>query len=489
MKIAYLLCLPFGGGLLTVVILAFCKLSGLTLVSDSLKTSNSPSLGSSFAHETALSFHFERSDSPLSTRMLQNSFFPGFTNSVLLVQGNRSKHPNVIIKECRMHSLDNISGTSKQMINNSSERLQCLKRSPFRFQALKRNKLFAWTIQSNVQSLRTDGPSGLPQRCDWVIGTRMGHWRQIPVETAYGDVSLSPQTIFVQVEMLQNFHDHILPCLEQSERFVLITGDDDKTVPRQLDKRYTYRSIRASEKGFFARQPDGGVNYNFRYSTWLSWLNDSRIMHIFVEHLDEKQNSSKVSPIPVGLNPGQLSRAFLHSSVDDILKQFSGSPITSRPLKMRFTNRIRAGPQWKERKETKKECETKWKEYCVSTHAPSGDDFLKEISKYSFLICAHGGGIDPNPNAWSALLTGTIPIIARFPGDTVYDGLPVVLVDVLPSDTLTRRNLQLWRDQLAHMFEGRQRREVVEKLMTDFWWNRVILSSENRSNETSSLCP
>jgi len=145
----------------------------------------------------------------------------------------------------------------------------------------------------------------------------MSHWKRIPIETAYGDISLYPKTIFVQVEMLQNFHDHILPCLEPSERFVLITGDDDKTVPRQVDTRYIYRETLPREKGFFARELNS--HYNFRHTTWLSWLDDPRIVHIFVEHLDTHQNSSKVSAIPVGLNPLELSSAFLHSSVSSIL--------------------------------------------------------------------------------------------------------------------------------------------------------------------------
>lgn len=103
-----------------------------------------------------------------------------------------------------------------------------------------------------------------------------------------------------------------------------------------------------------------------------------------------------------------------------------------------------------------------------------GTIFFKEIAKYPFLICAHGGGIDPNPNAWSALLAGTIPIIQRFAGDSIYDDLPVILVEQLPSDNLTMHNLRQWRDRLAPMFEGEKRKLVVEKLMTNFWWNKII---------------
>ena len=76
-----------------------------------------------------------------------------------------------------------------------------------------------------------------------------------------------------------------------------------------------------------------------------------------------------------------------------------------------------------------------------------GTPYLDDISKYPFVLCVRGGGRgqDPNPFAWSALLAGSIPIIQRFPGDSIYDGLPVVRLDDLPSAQLTPANLRRWR--------------------------------------------
>jgi len=232
----------------------------------------------------------------------------------------------------------------------------------------------------------------------------MAHWRRIPIQTVYGDPSVLPKTIFVMVEHLQNFHDHLLPCFDEKDRFVLIIGDGDLTTPRQMDRRYSFKP----PAGVF--YPTGPTKHSFKYSTWLSWLDDSRVVHLFVEHLDEK-NHSKVSPIPTGLNPQEFPRNIMHLTVDEMLEKFPSSPPRTRSLKIRFINRVRSGhSQWELRRLTKKACDTVWKHLCVSSNVPGGA-FFTEIAKYSFVICAHGGGLDPNPMAWSALMVGSIPII------------------------------------------------------------------------------
>ena len=68
---------------------------------------------------------------------------------------------------------------------------------------------------------------------------------------------------------------------------------------------------------------------------------------------------------------------------------------------------------------------------------------------------------------------GSIPIIQRFPGDSIYDGLPVVRLDDLPSDQLTPANLRRWRAKFAPAFEGDRRRAVLETLTADHWWGKI----------------
>jgi len=87
----------------------------------------------------------------------------------------------------------------------------------------------------------------------------------------------------------------------------------------------------------------------------------------------------------------------------------------------------------------------------------------------------HGGGIDPNPLAWTALLAGTIPIIQKFPGGSIYDDLPVVKISSLSTGAINLELLSKWLHQYEPQFYGNERVKVVEMLMTDFWWSKIQL--------------
>lgn len=54
-------------------------------------------------------------------------------------------------------------------------------------------------------------PTGLMSRCDWVIGNRWGYMGMIHDLRVWGDVTIQPKTIFVRTDLLQYFHDKVLP--------------------------------------------------------------------------------------------------------------------------------------------------------------------------------------------------------------------------------------------------------------------------------------
>jgi len=55
--------------------------------------------------------------------------------------------------------------------------------------------------------------------------------------------------------------------------------------------------------------------------------------------------------------------------------------------------------------------------------------FIEKLKNSKFCICVHGGGYDPCPRFFEAILYGAIPIIEHSPLDTVFSKLPVVFVD------------------------------------------------------------
>lgn len=338
---------------------------------------------------------------------------------------------------------------------NYTERMECLlyKQNSFTFQPLVFQKKNDFTLLSTVQSISNDGPTGLPQRCDWVIGKRYTQTRRIDNGTVWGNISIYPKIIFIQTQNIQVFHDNILKCLNADERFIIIIGDCDMTTPRQTDKRFQKRDT---------------------YKIWNQWLNDPRIIHIFVEHLDE-WNHTKVTPIPLGMNPKDAPLDIMQLDVDSIINRFPVVvPIQNRTLKVRLTNRQRDGNQFAYRRKVRDLCNTTWQNYCVYDKAPNGRAYYRDIVSYPFILCVHGGGIDPNPQAWTALIVGTIPIIERFAGDSIYNNLPVLLVDKISELNLTTKNLRKWRDERVYYFEEPYRTNYTKKLMTDYWWNIII---------------
>jgi len=328
------------------------------------------------------------------------------------------------------------------------EQIECFRKSGYNFIDWdpSRNNI-TWRAMTNVQTLRELLPSGFPSRCDWVIGARPARYN------AWGRVDVFPRTVFVQTGNLQNFHEKLLICFPYSHRFVLITGDQDKTVPRQLDRRF---------------------GPSMKPGTWDSWLADNRIAHLFIEHLDTVAPSDRVTPIPLGLNPGDCPDRNPDNLIDWAV---SKNNISGLPVRMLFANRVREGGtgQWQDRGDALAMCRNL--DYCDYAHPKVGVDYWRMLQKYPFLLCVHGGGIDPNPNLFTALLAGVIPIIQPFASQTMYEGWPVIITDGVWNETspyFTKSFLKEKLEELAPFFEDPSKRaNVLERLTAQYWWDKV----------------
>jgi hypothetical protein len=354
---------------------------------------------------------------------------------------------------------------SSCIIHNSSSKV-------FQFQRWSphNNTEFTWKVMSTRQNYpgainHPQQPQGFPARCDWVIND----WIDGSTATLYGDLHQLPRTVFVRTPVLQRFHNRILPCFPSTHRLVLLTGGSDKTVPRQTDQRSpgSYQAIPRTD--------------------WLSWLNDPRIVALFVENLDEYfPQNSKVHPLSLGLNAAQLPTD-PDTFFDSAVAQLPARNISQREIRMLFSNRVRGGTgQWKDRARAAKMCQAL--PHCEIAHF-SINTFFQKIQTYPFLLCVHGGGLEPNPNLYTALLAGVIPIIAPFPGQSMYEGLPIVITDgrwdheseFFSWDYLTHK-----RSELAPYFEDPWKRSaVLEKLTSKYWWNKVEDALANINNGTN----
>ena len=338
--------------------------------------------------------------------------------------------------------------------NLTSREHKCCHRGEYSFRSwapmpVGKNELF-----SVVQ--HCPPPCSLASHCDWVVGSRFEHWGALPHYTAWGDPDTVPRTIFVQTDELQTFSESLLRCIPRHHRVVLITGDHDKTTPLQLDRRW------------------GQV---LKPGTWESWLADERISHIFVEHLDAPAGPfDKVSPIPTGMNPDDPI------GPDPLAAAPRRVQIRSLPLRAVDIGRQRHGSQFEERHRVRQLCNSSRWPWCDAAYTRK-EDFLGVLKKYPFVLCVHGGGIDPNPKLFSAIIAGAIPIMRDYPGAVMYDNWPVVRVrswtDINPS------RLAQWRELHARAFEDeRLRNRTLHRLTMRHWWSKIMARVHGRDART-----
>lgn len=134
--------------------------------------------------------------------------------------------------------------------------------------------------------------------------------------------------------------------------------------------------------------------------------NSPNVIHWFIENRD--MDHPKVSSLPTGMPP---------DVVND--KPSEVIPLSSRPLFFLNADRVRTGGgQWFDRWNVSQMC--KDNRFCTqpfngkeSELGVTHIDFVDHLVSVPFLLCVHGGGEDPSPKAFEAMLMGTIPIVKR----------------------------------------------------------------------------
>ena len=244
-------------------------------------------------------------------------------------------------------------------------------------------------------------PHGIAATADWAL----------MVPCLFGDISKPPNTIFVHNYMLSHFTDSTLRFMNSSYRFVLISGGTDMTVPRSVDPRY--RPLR----GFAGA--DGGNLYH-------ELIGHQNVIHWFCENHD--LTHPKLSTLPTGMDFDKDDHR------DDFPDASSVKPLQERPLKVLVSDRVRNGlGTWALRAEVVHMCESS--SICLRPNIQNSDlglprtEYLKVLASVPFVACVRGGGLDPSPKAWEALLLGTIPIIQHSTLDDGYERFPVVFIN------------------------------------------------------------
>lgn len=288
--------------------------------------------------------------------------------------------------------------------------------------------------------------TGIAARCDWVIMSdqKTGDFY------VHGDLSRPPRTVFLSMRgffsSIPYFYEEILPKIEG--QFILITGSEDLTIPRQTDKRW--REFRADEKEIIYRI-----------------LEDERLIHWFAENRDTVL--PRMSTLPVGyVFTDQQNNLVAVDTLPPV-------PLTERPLRALCCHRIRSGPQWDIRRQVTNLSIEKFGDLVtVVEQGISEAEFIRLFEDHAFVLCVQGGGIDPSPKAWTAIANGSIPIIASSPLDDAYSQLPVAFVDGWNEHSLSEEKLRDWIQRLAPYYEDPQLRlKSLKKLQLDYWWKKI----------------
>ena len=294
--------------------------------------------------------------------------------------------------------------------------------------------------------------TGIAGCCDWVILTDTKD-PGICIRKAPG--CKRPRHIFLSLRSpflaISHFARHILPTLEAP--FILVSGSEDVTLPNQLDQRW--RRFSASE-----REDIRAI------------LDHPLLRHWAAENLDERFHE-KISPLPLGMVYSEPP------AIREVIDVPTITPLAERPCKVLCAHRLREGPQWEARRRVSMLARSDWSDWSTLVDTEVSEPaYLDLVKDHAFVLCVEGGGIDPSPKAWQAILHGAVPIIRRTALFEAYRDLPVAWVDDWDASAITRDRLADWQAQLAPRHdEAGARAQTVSMLGLEHWWDSLLGSS------------
>lgn len=286
---------------------------------------------------------------------------------------------------------------------------------------------------------------GLARACDWVVYCERRQCQDVEeaslLQRDHGEL---PSTVFVHARLgaMRFFLACVLPRL--SRRFVLITGNADSTVPVQVDQRWQPWSATAMG------------------STFTHVLQHPLLVHWFAENLDTS-DVPRLSPLPTGdYNPHKATTRPIN--------------LSKLPLRVLCVNRVHSdSPEWGKRRRVLALCNSTWKAFADAPGPIDPDEYSNTLARYPFTMCVQGGGLDPSPQAWQAIMAGSIPIMEYSPLFDAYARLPVAWVPGWKKRTLSTAQLERWLGELREYYEDPQlRRQTLFLLTEKYWWSEVM---------------
>lgn len=286
---------------------------------------------------------------------------------------------------------------------------------------------------------------GIARKCDWfvhnynVLKLSKNQPRNIFISTYKGDITIP------------FFASTVLPTL--TTPVILVVASEDYTFP------HGHKDLRHN------------MYTNIQHEVYLI-INSPIVDKIYVENLDTIH--PKLHPIPLGMYPvfdiKYLNRFMPHQLNDNMSWE--------RPIDIFCNHRIGGGAQYEDRRRVESLCKTSWKSLVTWKDNLNNFEFRNTLLRSKFVICVHGGGIDPSPRAWEALLCGCVPIIESSTLDSAYSVFPVIFVDTWDSNSITKEKLEQWKKQYDYVKDIDTRRSILHKLRLQYWWDKISEQGE-----------
>lgn len=190
------------------------------------------------------------------------------------------------------------------------------------------------------------------------------------------------------------------------------------------------------------------------------YLDDPKLIAWFAQNIDYKH--PKLRPIPIGL----ANSYWPHGNVESFKKSLENLPPWQARSKLVYLNiEVNTNPV-----ERKPILDLLSKEpYVYHASLKPFDAYLEEMKQYRYVICPPGNGTDC-VRAWEALLLGCIPIMQHSSLDSMFEDLPVILIDdwsEINENFLERKYKEMQNQSYR-----------LEKIYADYWIN-LIRSKRN----------
>ncbi len=238
------------------------------------------------------------------------------------------------------------------------------------------------------------------------------------------DRSIEPETvppkstIFTNGDFLDEFFEQVHPRI--GAEYILIVHNTDRPIPGHHRDR----------------------------------LDDPKILALFTQNLDTTAHP-KAHPLPIGLENRHWNRLNRETLQEFKAKQLEKTHF----LYCNFAKETYPA----ERELVMKLCG--YKPYTYTCRRKPYRLFVEDVAKSKFVLAPRGNGLDTH-RLWEALYAGSYPIVKSSPIDSLYEGLPVVVVKEW--EEATQEFLRKKYEELS----GRNDYKW-EKLTIDYYLNQI----------------